>query len=188
MTRVRSDDKRSAILAAATQLIVAQGLSAPTMRIAKEAGIPNGSLFTYFPTKADLFNQLYLELKSEMAVAAIEGVQESEFSREKFFKVWRNWTQWAVSFPDKRKALSQLNVSDAITPETRAAAHKAMRPLGALMEDCRAAGPMSKVPMGFVALLLNSAADATMDFMSQEPKHARKHCMDGFDAVWRMMM
>jgi AcrR family transcriptional regulator len=187
MPRVRSNDKRSAILAAATHLIVTYGLSAPTMGIAKEAGIPNGSLFTYFPTKSELFNQLYLELKSEMAVAATEGVQEGEFSRERFFHVWRNWTHWAVCFPEKRKALTQLNVSDAITLETRAAAHEAMRPLGVLMEQCRAVGPMSKVPMGFVAMLLNSSADATMDFMSQDPKHAKKHCKDGFDAVWRML-
>ncbi len=188
MARVRSDDKRSAILAAATHLIVTQGLSAPTMGIAKEAGIPNGSLFTYFPTKADLFNQLYLELKTEMAAAAMEGVQESEFTREHFYQVWRNWMYWATSFSEKRKALTQLNVSDVITPETRAAAHKAMRPIGAWMEHCRAAGAMSKVPMAFVAMLLNSAADATMDFMSQDPKHAKKHCKAGFDAVWRMIV
>ena len=188
MSRVRSDNKRTAILAAATRLIVTQGLSTPTMGIAKEAGIPNGSLFTYFSTKADLFNQLYLELKTEMAAAAIEGVLESRFSREQFFQVWRNWTHWAVSFPEKRKALTHLEVSDAITPETRAAAHKAMRPLGVLMEHCRAAGPMNKVPMSFVATLLNSAADATMDSMSQDPRQAKKLCKDGFDAVWRMVM
>ena len=31
------------------------GLGAPTATIAKEAGVSNGSLFTYFETKADLF-------------------------------------------------------------------------------------------------------------------------------------
>ncbi len=43
MPRPRSDDKRNRILDAATRVIVAQGLSAPTMGIAKEAGIANGS-------------------------------------------------------------------------------------------------------------------------------------------------
>lgn len=188
MSRLKSDDKRSAILAAATRLIVTQGLSAPTMGIAKQAGIPNGSLFTYFPTKADLFNQLYLELKTQMAAAAVKDVQEGEFSREHFFQVWRNWTNWAVAFPEKRKALTQLNVSDAITPETRAAAHKAMKPLGELLEHCRAAGSMSNVPMSFLTALVNSVADGTMEFMSQDPKNAKKHCKTGFDAVWRMVM
>ena len=188
MPRTRSDDKRSAILAAATHLIVTQGLSAPTMGIAKEAGIPNGSLFTYFPTKVDLFNQLYLVLKTEMATAAVEGVRETDFSREHFFKVWQNWTNWAVTFPEKRKALSQLNVSDVISAETRFSAHKAMRPMGELLDHCRAAGPMSKAPVAFVATLMNSVADGTMEFMSQDPKNARKHCKNGFDALWRMIM
>ncbi len=184
---MKSDDKRTAILAAATHLIVTQGLSAPTMKIAKEAGIPNGSLFTYFQTKADLFNQLYLELKTQMAAAAMKDVQASVHLREDFFQVWRNWTNWAVAFPEKRKALTQLNVSEEITPETRAVAQKAMRPLGEVLEHCRAAGPMSKVPISFLAMLVNSVADGTMEFMTQDPKNAKKHCKAGFDAVWRMV-
>ena len=58
---------------AATRVIVTQGLSAPTATIAQEAGVSNGSLFTYFETKANLFNQLYLDLKTGMAAAALEG-------------------------------------------------------------------------------------------------------------------
>jgi len=58
MARPKSDDKKSAILAAATRVIFQQGLSAATALIAKEAGIATGSLFTYFATKSALFNQL----------------------------------------------------------------------------------------------------------------------------------
>jgi AcrR family transcriptional regulator len=43
-------------MTAATRVIAAQGLSAPTAVIAREAGVANGSLFTYFETKADLIN------------------------------------------------------------------------------------------------------------------------------------
>ena len=157
------------------------------MGIAKAAGIPNGSLFTYFPTKIDLLNQLYLELKSGMGAAAVKDVREAKFSREQFFQVWMNWTNWAVTFPEKRNALAQLNVSDSITPETRAAAQKAMKPVGELMEHYRAAGSMSKVPASFVAMLLSSVADTTMEFMSQDPANAKKYCKDGFEAVWRML-
>jgi AcrR family transcriptional regulator len=128
MPRVKSDEKRSAILSATTRLIVEQGLGAPTMGIAKAADIPNGSLFTYFPTKSDLFNHLYLELKSEMGAAAIRNVRESTFSRDHFFQVWTNWTNWAVAFPEKRKALALLDVSDVITADTRAATHRVMGP------------------------------------------------------------
>ena len=187
MPRARSDDKRSAILAAATRVIVAQGLSAPTMGIAKEAGVANGSLFTYFETKADLFNQLYLQLKTEMAIAAMKDVPEDTDLREQFFQVWRNWTSWAVSFPQKRRALAQLSVSDEITPNTRAAAHKTMTRIGELLERCRRGGPMSKAPMSFVLMLMNSVAEGTMDFMTHDPTNARKHCKTGFEAIWRIV-
>src|SRR5271156_5325377 len=126
MPRPKDGEKRIAILEAATRIIVTQGLSAPTMGIAKEAGVANGSLFTYFETKSDLFNALYLELKVEMASAAMQGLRESDELREQVFQVWQNWMNWALSFPEKRRALAQLDVSDEITPSTRTAAGKAM--------------------------------------------------------------
>ncbi len=187
MPRPRSDEKRSAILEAATRVIVAQGLSAPTAGIAKEAGVANGSLFTYFETKKDLFNALYLELKEEIASVAMKGLPEGADIRKQFFHVWKNWTNWAIAYPEKRRALAQLGVSDEITPETRATAHKMMADIAELLERGRANGPMSKTPRAFVATIMNSVAEATMDFMTQDSAHAMKHCREGFDAMWRMI-
>ena len=75
---------------------------------------------------------------------------------------------WAIANPDKRRALAQLSVSDEITPETRAAVHKMMAPVAELLERARAHGPMQKVPKGFLVALMNSVAEATMDFIDQE--------------------
>src|ERR1700721_3194699 len=116
MPRPRSDEKRRSILQAATRVIVMQGLSAPTMVIAKEAGVANGSLFTYFATKTELFNQLFLELKMELATGAGNLPVDAEV-REQFFHLWKKGMNWAISNPEKRRALAQLSVSDEITPE-----------------------------------------------------------------------
>jgi AcrR family transcriptional regulator len=187
MARPKSDEKRSAILEAAARVIVKQGLSAPTAGIAEKAGVANGSLFTYFETKADLFNQLYLELKREMASAAMNGLSGSAELRDQVFHMWRNWMHWAMSFPEKRRALAQLGVSDEITPATRAAGHKTMARIAELLERSRANGPMRKAPMSFVLAIMNSVAEATMDFMTQDSINAKKHCKVGFDALWRMV-
>ena len=187
MPRPKSDEKRSAILEAATRIIVTQGLSAPTMGIAKEAGVANGSLFTYFATKADLFNQLYLELKAEMASAVMKDLRPGAELQEQVFQIWQNWMNWAASHPEKRRALAQLGVSDEITPETRAAAHKTMAGVAELLEQIRGSGPMRKAPMGFVVAIMNSVAESTIDFMSQDSTHARKHCKEGFEALWRVV-
>lgn len=60
MARPRSEDKRQTILRAATQLFAEEGLNAPTARIAKAAGVAEGTIFTYFANKDVLMNQLYL--------------------------------------------------------------------------------------------------------------------------------
>jgi AcrR family transcriptional regulator len=174
-------------MAAATRVIAAQGLGAPTAVIAREAGVSNGSLFTYFETKAELFNQLYLELKTGMAIASLEGLPVQAPLREQFSCMWSNWMRWAMSNPDKRRALALLSVSDDIALSTRNASHEAMAEVSGLLERARASGPMRDVPMGFAGAMMNSLAEATMDFMVSDPAHADEHCRAGFDALCRML-
>ena len=69
MARPRSEDKRQAILLAAIRLFAEEGLNAPTARIARTAGVAEGTLFTYFASKDELLNQLYLELKGQLRAA-----------------------------------------------------------------------------------------------------------------------
>jgi AcrR family transcriptional regulator len=145
------------------------------------------SLFTYFKTKADLFNQLYLELKAGMASAALKGLPAGAELRDQVTHIWSNWMGWAVSNPEKWRVLAQLGVSDEIAPATRAAGHKTMAGIGELLERSRANGPLRKAPMAFVVALTNSLAEATMDFMIHDPTNAKKHCRVGFDALWRVL-
>src|ERR1700759_3506329 len=126
MARPKSDDKRSAIMAAATRIIAAQGLSAPTAAIAKDAGVSNGSLFTYFETKADLLNALYLDIKTEMAAAALGGVPKKASIRKQTAQMWTDWLRWATEAPEKRRTLAYLDVSDELTAQTRQTGHLLM--------------------------------------------------------------
>jgi len=187
MARPRSDEKRAAILEAATRVIVTQGLGATTAGIAKEAGIANGSLFTYFDTKTELLNELYLELKRELAAISLHKLPSDAELRDQMYHIWKSWSEWAVSSPNKRRALAQLTVSDEITAATRAEGAKAMVKIFELVERCRAMGALRKVPPAFAGALINAASEATMDFMVQDPANAKKHCKAGFEAVWRMI-
>lgn len=187
MARAKSEDKRSAILAAAVRVIARQGTGAPTAGIAKEAGVANGSLFTYFETKTVLFNELYLELKRDMLSAAMEGLPVGAEIRAQCLCAWRNWTQWAVGSPEKRKTLSVLGASDEISPATRQLGHEIMSSLASLLDKARAAGAMQSKPMPLVLALMNALAEATMDFMLHDPINAQQHCDTGFEALWRMI-
>jgi AcrR family transcriptional regulator len=187
MARPKSEDKRDAIMAAAVRVIAAQGLGAPTALIAKEAGVANGSLFNYFPTKADLLNALYLELKAEMSSVALDGLPTESDLRHQALHMWSHWLHWAASYPERRRTLAQLGLSADITPATHQSANQAMAPIAGLLERWRENGPMRNMPLSFVVALMNATAEATIDFMIKDPAHAVKHCAAGFEATWRMI-
>ncbi|MEJ2863657.1 TetR/AcrR family transcriptional regulator [Actinomycetospora flava] len=186
MPRPRSDDKRAAIMSAATRVVAVQGLTAATAAIAKEAGVSNGSLFTYFDTKADLLNQLYLELKTEMGAAAGGGPAEGDV-REQLLRMWTGWLRWSTDHPEKRRALAQLGVSDEITAATHRSAREKMANAAAILERSREHGPMRDEPLAFVLGLADALADATIDYVIRDPANADAHGRSGFDALWRMI-
>jgi AcrR family transcriptional regulator len=187
VARPKSEKKRKAIMDAAIRVIVAQGLSAPIAGIAQEAGVSNGLLFVYFQTKADLFNQLYLDLKSEMAAAALKGLPHGAPLRETMSRAWSNWVGWAASNPDKRRALAHLQGYLELTPDTRMAAHKAMAGVGDLLRQLKSGGSLRNTSMEFTAAIVNALTETTMDFMINDPANARKHRKTGFEVLWRAL-
>jgi AcrR family transcriptional regulator len=187
MARPRSDDRRKAILSAATRVIASQGLAAATAAIAKEAGVSNGSLFVYFDTKAALLNELYIALKTEMTAAATAGLPAEGEPREQIFHMWTQWLRWATTNPEKRRALAQLEVADDITADTHRAVGSAFSGIADLLERSRASGPMRDAPLGFVLSLTSAIADATIDAMIREPAEAEARSRVAFEAMWRIL-
>jgi AcrR family transcriptional regulator len=174
-------------MSAAARVIASQGLGAATATIAKEAGVSNGSLFTYFDTKADLLNQLYLELKSDMAAAALGGLPSDGDVREQMLHMWCGWRRWATAHPERRRALAQLEVSDEITTPTHQTASRAMAGIAGILDRSRGNGPMRDAPLAFVVDLANALAEVTIDFIIRDPDNADAHGRAGFDALWRMI-
>ena len=187
MARPKSDDKRNAIISAAIRVIASEGPSAATAAIAKEAGVSNGSLFTYFQTKTDLFNQLYVELKAEMAAATLNRLPPEGNDRERMLHIWSRWLRWATAWPEKRRTLAQLEVSDEITFSSRQIAHESLAGLANVLERCRAHGPLRDAPLPFIVSLANSLAEATIDYIIRNPANAKRSSADAFEALWRIV-
>src|ERR1700724_751438 len=119
MARPLSDDKRTAILEAATEVVAMLGVSAPTAKIAKSAGVAEGSLFTYFANKDELLNRLYLELKMDLRDAVITGYPAGKSLVDRSRHFWDRYIGWGSAHPLKRRAMRQLAVSDRVTAETK---------------------------------------------------------------------
>src|ERR1700691_6160497 len=187
MPRPRSEDRRNAILSAATRVIAAEGLGAPTAAIAKDAGVSNGSLFVYFGTKAVLLNELYVTLKKEMGAVAVAGLPVESDVREQVLHMWNQSLRWATSCPEKRRALARLQVADDITADSHRAVSSAFSGIADLLERSPASGPMRDAPLGFVLTLTTAIADAAIDAIIRERAEAEARGSVAFEAMWRVL-
>lgn len=185
MARQKSEDKRNAIVAAAIEVIAEQGLAAPTARIAREAGVAEGTLFTYFASKDELINALYVELKSDLRDAIMGTYPRSLPVRDRAWHAWKTYVDWGVAHPPRRRALAQLSVSDRVTAETRAACEAVFEDLSALVAEQVASGALASQPLAFIVAMMGALAEMTMDFVIREPDEAGLYTRLGFDAFWR---
>jgi AcrR family transcriptional regulator len=184
MARPRSEDKRNAILVAATQVFAEQGVSAPTAKIAQVAGVAEGTLFTYFSTKDELLNQLYLELKTELREVMLASFPRHETLKKRVRHAWQSFVDWGVRNPQKRRVMAQLTMSDRLTEASKEAGMQAFADINAIVRESIANGVLRDHPPEFAAAILAALAETTMDFMTRDPKQAKRYLDAGFDAFW----
>ena len=187
MARPLSEDRRNAILAATAELVAEQGLGAATAEIARKAGVPHGSVFTYFATKTDLLNALYLALKTELTEEVLREMPTGDDTFARAHHLWVTWTHWGMRHPIKRRALAQLGVSDQISQASRKASYEDAAAAVSLIRDASARGALKDAPSPYVGALVEAMATTTMDFMIGNPAQAEALCEHGFEALWRAL-
>ncbi len=119
MARPKSEDKKQALLEAATQAIAQSGIAASTAVIARNAGVAEGTLFRYFATKDELINTLYLHLKQDLCQSMIMELDRSITDAKMMTRfIWNSYISWGLNHPARHRAIRQLAVSEKLTKET----------------------------------------------------------------------
>jgi AcrR family transcriptional regulator len=185
MARPRSDDKRSAILLAATRIFAERGLGAPTAAISGCAGVAEGTLFVYFKTKDDLLNQLYREIKLELADAMMSGFPRKKSVHCRLQHIWDQYTKWGVMYPERRKALKQLQMSDRLTRESKVAGSAQFAEIETMARDAIEQHVVQDIPLEFISAMMETVAQTTMEFMASNPGGADTYRTLGFDVFWK---
>jgi AcrR family transcriptional regulator len=184
MARPKSEDKRNAILSAATQVFAERGLSAATSAISTAAGVAEGTLFTYFKTKDELINALYREIKLELADAMISDFPRRASVRNRLQHVWDRYLTWGVTNPEQQKVLQQMTVWGGLTEESKRAGIAPFLEIEKMAEAAVAQHVFINRPLEFIAAAMSALADATMEFMRRNPKQAEMHRRNGFEMLW----
>ena len=184
MARPKSEDKKQALLEAATSAIAQSGIAASTALIARSAGVAEGTLFRYFATKDDLLNALYLHLKTGLCEAMKAGLVETESPKAFTHGIWNSYIDWGVRNPIGHHALRRMAVSEKITEETITQVRAMFPELQKLCQRSERPVFMSDDFRAFGDALFLSLAETTIEFASREPQRADKLKALGFEAMW----
>ena len=186
MARPLSENKRKAILAAATSLFAESGLKAsPTSEISKRAGVAEGTLFTYFKTKDDLVNALYREIKLEIAAAMMSDFPAESSVQDRLRFLWNGYVDWGVDHSPQRKALAQIQVSEMLTAESIQAGLAPFAPVYRVADDAAEQGIVSQeLSFEFIGKIMMALQEATMDLMNANPMQANWYRDLGFEMFW----
>jgi AcrR family transcriptional regulator len=184
MARPKSEDKRNAILVAASDVFADRGLGAPTSAISRAAGIAEGTLFTYFKTKDELVNALYREIKLDLANAMMSDFPRKASVRNRLQHVWDRYLTWGVENPRQQKTLAQISVWAGLTQESKRAGILPFLEIEQMAETAVAQHVFLDRPLEFIAAVVSALADTTVEFMRRDAKQASMYRSNGFAMLW----
>src|ERR1700730_1288166 len=186
MARPKSEDKRNAILGAATRLFAERGLTAaPASEISKQPGVAEGTLFTYFNTKDDLINALYREIKLELADAMMSDFPRKRNVHTRLRHVWDRYVKWGVANPEQRKVLAQLQMSEVLTKESRDAGSAPFVEFQTMVRNAIDGRVFrNDLPVELISKSLAALVEATIDLTVSNPSKAKQYRDSGFQMFW----
>jgi AcrR family transcriptional regulator len=186
MSRPKSEDKRKAILDAALRVFEERGIAnSPTSAISKAAGVAEGSLFTYFKTKNDLMNELYLELRMEFS-RYLTDFPHGKDPRTRLRYVWDKYLELAATHPERLKVLAQLRASGKLFKENEPPAFAILEVLNAAREVASRSN-LQGAPPDFLVLMLRAQIEATVEYIQAHPAAAAECRELGFKMVWNSL-
>lgn len=129
-----------------------------TARIAKAAGVSNGTLFNYFPTKQALIDALYVSIKSDLGQAV--GVLDSDQSIEQRMRqVWDRWLGWSQANPEDHHVVRLLHGARLAGEQAQIEGMAALQAAIDLLNDALADGALVDLPLGYLAGLIEQQLD-----------------------------
>ncbi|WP_213709058.1 TetR/AcrR family transcriptional regulator [Klebsiella aerogenes] len=189
MARPKSEDKKQALLEAATAAFAQSGIAASTSAIARSAGVAEGTLFRYFATKDELLNELYLAIKMRLVQTMIDGLNPDEKRpKENARNIWNSYIDWGMRNPMEYRAIRRMAaLSERITDETRIQVKESFPELNEMCQLSVKAVFLSDAYRAFGDALFLSLAETTIEFASHDPQRAREIIALGFEAMWNAL-
>jgi AcrR family transcriptional regulator len=185
------NDKQAAILQAALKLFVEFGFHAtPTSKIAKEAGVANGTLFHYYKTKDELILALYTDIKLRLTEHMYVNVNKTDALEEVFRTIFLNTLEWAQDHKEEYYFVQQFNLSPFLSLIPQEEILKQARPHLDLIQAGIKNNILKPLAPEFLYSLINSHIYGLSQYLSSANISAQKQkklINDSFEMIWDMI-
>ncbi|OBZ93477.1 TetR family transcriptional regulator [Pararhizobium polonicum] len=185
MARPLSEEKRQALLEAACDFVARLGTEASTAKIAKAAGVSEGTLFTYFPTKDDLLNQLFIAIETDLMERMLAPYSDGDAPRDRLRRVWDRLVDWGLTNSTARKAVRQLKVSDRVTAQSRQKSKAMVHDARAIVAACLTGHADPERIDFYIDTIVFGLAEITINAIAANPKQDENIRQSGFDLLWK---
>lgn len=184
-------DKKQLILDSALRLFVEFGFhDTPTSKIAKEAGVANGTLFYFFPTKDDLVKALYIDLKTRMGGCVTESISEEMELKEILRGFYKTSLTWALDHQPEFTFLEQFNNSPYARSIAKAEMDIYTRPLLSLLQNGIDEGKLKHMDADLIYAIVSGHTFGVHKYLSGKTflRDEAEQVMDEtFDLIWKLI-
>lgn len=181
-------DKKTAIMEAALKLFTERGFhGTSTAEISKEAGVATGTLFNYFPTKEDLINSLYFEVKGQLSQSMGKEIEVQSTFQDKFRKIWSNLIKWGADNQEEFLFVGQFCSSPYISKFTREEVMKEYVFLHDLVNEGIKTGVIRDFSPELTIAMFYQASRTVVNLIldSDSSQDKNKFIEDGFQIIWK---
>jgi len=182
------EDKRTAIIETALKLFTERGFhGTSTAQISKEAGVATGTLFNYFPTKEDLINNLYFEVKGKLSRSMGNGIEIESSFQDKLKRLWSNLIKWGIDNQEEFLSVDQFCSSPYITKFTREEVMKEYVFLRNLVNEGIKTGEIKDFSPELTISMFYQGSRAVVNLiLNSDPSQDKNELIeDGFQIIWR---
>lgn len=184
-------DKEQEILTAALKLFVELGFhGTPTSKIAREAGVANGTLFHYFKTKEDLIVALYNRTKESLNTYLAAHQKEDDPLKDRMKSLYSASLAWGLQNKLQFHFIQQFHFSPHLAKVSDEDKENQTRLHTGLMRQASLEGVLKSLPPALIGSILGSHVYGTHQYLvnADLSEEKRKEVIEEtFDMLWGMI-
>ncbi|AFA49966.1 transcriptional regulator TetR family [Acetobacterium woodii DSM 1030] len=179
-------DSKTKILNAALDLFIKEGFhGTSTSKIAKEAGISNGTLFYHFKTKEDLISKLYKKLKDDYRNYLLAHMVPCKTFKNRIKQLWFDCVQWNLDNSNCITFYAMFSNSPYIDNLSKKEASRNFDFMLDLFQEAINNEILLDVNVHLIMGFFVASVQATAKFVKDHPGHREEQLEQAFKMCWR---